>query len=88
MATRTKKAPAKKKAAARKAPARKAPVRKAPKMSAAGPVSREVRWQMIAEGAYHRARERGFSGGDEVADWLAAEAEVDARLRTEGREPH
>jgi hypothetical protein len=75
------------KAAVRKAPARKAPVREARAAHAAGPVSREARWQMIAEAAYHRARERDFRGGDDVADWLAAEAEVDARLRAEGREP-
>lgn len=86
MAKPAKKASAKK-AAVRKAPARKAPVRKAPAAHAAGPVSREERWQMIAEAAYHRARERDFRGGDDVADWLAAEAEVDARLRAEGREP-
>jgi hypothetical protein len=87
MATRkpAKKASAKK-AAVRKAPARKA-VRKARAAHAAGPVSREEDWQMIAEAACHRARERDFRGGDDVADWLAAEAEVDARLRAEGREP-
>jgi hypothetical protein len=32
---------------------------------------------MIAEAAYLRAEQRGFSGGDSVADWLAAEKEVD-----------
>jgi hypothetical protein len=36
---------------------------------------------MIADAAYFRAERRGFNGGDPVADWLAAEAEVDARLR-------
>lgn len=88
MATRkpAKKAPAKK-AAVRKTPARKPSVRRALAPQAAGPVTREERWQMIAEAAYHRAQERGFAGGDEVADWLAAEAEVDAQLRAEGREP-
>lgn len=86
MATRksAKKAPAKA-AAARKAVPRKTPVRRAP--AAAGPVSREERWQMVSEAAYYRAKERDFRGGDDVADWLAAEAEVDARLRAEGREP-
>jgi len=69
---------------AKKASAKKAAVRKARAAHAAGPVSREERWQMIAEAAYHRARERDFRSGDEVADWLAAEAEVDARLGAEG----
>src|SRR5512136_1416531 len=39
------------------------------------------RRQMIAEAAYFRAEKRGFSGGQEFRDWLAAEAEVDRRLR-------
>jgi len=36
---------------------------------------------MIAEGAYLRAERRGFAPGHEAADWLAAEAEVDALLK-------
>jgi hypothetical protein len=36
---------------------------------------------MIAEAAYLRAERRGFAAGDEVEDWMAAEAEVDALLR-------
>ncbi|MEJ2509176.1 MAG: DUF2934 domain-containing protein [Gammaproteobacteria bacterium] len=44
-------------------------------------VSPEERWRRIAEAAYLLAEERGFQGGDPVADWLAAEAEVDASLR-------
>lgn len=36
--------------------------------------SREAR---IAEAAYWRAERRGFSGGQELDDWLAAEREVD-----------
>ena len=36
--------------------------------------------QMIEEAAYLRAEKRGFSGGDPVADWLAAEAEIDELL--------
>jgi cytochrome c556 len=35
---------------------------------------------MVADAAYFRAERRGFSG-DPTADWLAAEAEVDAMLR-------
>ena len=40
---------------------------------------------MIAEAAYHRAAARGFHGGDPVDDWLAAEAEIDARLEAEAQ---
>jgi len=35
------------------------------------------RYQMIATAAYYRAEHRGFSGGNPVDDWLAAEAEID-----------
>jgi hypothetical protein len=38
------------------------------------------RQQLISEAAYHRAEARCFEPGHEVDDWLAAEAEVDARL--------
>ena len=40
---------------------------------------------MIAEAAYLRAAARGFAPGHELEDWLAAEAEVDARLGRRGR---
>ena len=32
----------------------------------------------VAIAAYFHAEHRGFKGGDPVADWLAAEAEIDA----------
>ena len=35
---------------------------------------------MIAETAYYKAEQRGFDPGHEVADWLAAEREVEAIL--------
>jgi hypothetical protein len=38
----------------------------------------EDRLRMIAEAAYFRAEQRGFVPGSELADWLAAEIEVDA----------
>lgn len=44
-----------------------------------------AREQLITEAAYHRAEARGFEPGHELEDWLAAEAEVDARLSGEGR---
>ncbi len=48
-------------------------------------VSENMRRSMIAQAAYLRAERRGFTGGDEVEDWLAAEAEVDALLKSGGR---
>ena len=42
--------------------------------------SREAR---IAEAAYWRAERRGFTAGQELDDWLAAEKEVDGHVATE-----
>jgi hypothetical protein len=39
--------------------------------------SRAERHAIIAKSAYMRARRRGFQGGQELEDWLAAEAEFD-----------
>lgn len=39
-----------------------------------------VRTALIAEAAYFRAEKRGFAPGHETEDWVAAEAEVDAKL--------
>ncbi|MGC2456410.1 MAG: DUF2934 domain-containing protein [Gallionellaceae bacterium] len=36
------------------------------------------REEMIAVAAYYLAEHRGFDGGDPLADWLAAEADIDA----------
>lgn len=46
-----------------------------------GAVPEVPRQVMIAAAAYFRAEQRGFVGGDSLDDWLAAEAEVDERLR-------
>lgn len=43
-------------------------------------VDPEHRASLIAEAAYFRSERRGFAAGYELEDWLAAEAEVDARL--------
>ena len=42
-------------------------------------VSAEQRHRMIAEAAYFRAAARGGTG-DPLADWLAAEADIDGRF--------
>ncbi len=47
-----------------------------------GPAAQR-RHRMIEEAAYFRAQRRGFVGGDPVADWLEAEAEVDRLLARE-----
>lgn len=43
-------------------------------------ITPEERQRMIAETAYHIAQQRGFQGDRAMADWLQAEAEVDARF--------
>lgn len=40
------------------------------------------REQMIAEAAYYHAERRGFEPGNEMSDWLQAEADVEAVLAT------
>ena len=37
---------------------------------------------IIAEAAYFLAEKRGFSPGDDVADWLQAESDVERMLRS------
>lgn len=70
---------------AKKRAPRKTPVKKAAKAAiesnADAPfVDPRTRAALIAEAAYYRAEKRGFAPGGEVADWQAAEAEVDAKL--------
>jgi Protein of unknown function (DUF2934) len=42
--------------------------------------SRSARHALIAEAAYNKAQQRGFTPGDDWHDWFAAEREVDALL--------
>ena len=69
--------------ASAKKPPRVAPSRaarpKAPGLIT-GDITPEMRHQMIAEAAYLRAEQRGFTPGDPLDDWLNAEREVDRLL--------
>jgi len=65
-------------------PARKA-TRKAKAKAKSQSVTEEQRIQMIEEAAYFKAEERGFEGGDPIADWLTSEQEVDQIL---SQNPH
>jgi len=40
-----------------------------------------VRRQLVAAEAYFLAERRGFTAGNELEDWVAAEAAVDSRLQ-------
>lgn len=87
-----KKAPVKKvaqqTAAPKKAAVKKASPKKVQRAAATAPsrITHEERWHMIAEAAYWRAEKRGFAGGGEVDDWLAAEADIDGQLGAAGIE--
>jgi hypothetical protein len=52
----------------------------APRRPLTGFDFREAREEMIRIAAYFIAEKRGFLAGAELDDWLAAEAEIDARL--------
>lgn len=45
-------------------------------------LSEDERRRMIAEAAYYRAEQRGFSAGGEVDDWLTAEREISQLLQS------
>jgi hypothetical protein len=71
-------------AAPKKAPPPPAPVTAALKKKPAMTVSPEERFKMIEQAAYFRAEKHGFQV-DAHANWLAAEAEVDAILAKKGK---
>jgi len=48
-------------------------------------ISSQQRQEMIATTAYLIAEQRGFSGGNSVDDWFAAEQQVDTYLNTQER---
>ena len=61
------------------APAAKtAPAKAAPAGATATPAERQA---MIAKAAYFIAQQRGFGGGNEAADWIQAEQQVDLVLK-------
>lgn len=58
-----------------------APAKSAPTKPALTPAERA---KMVAEAAYYLAEKRGFKGGNEIADWAAAEKQVDALIAKRG----
>lgn len=74
------KVPAPAKAAAKKPAAKKIPASQTPLKPSTAPkpaLSTEQRNHYVAVAAFYLAERRGFTLGDPVNDWLAAEAEVD-----------
>jgi len=79
------KAPAavKKPTAAKVAPVKAVPLKPAAKSLSAKPkISPEERWKLVAEAAYYLAEKRHFAAGHSEADWLTAERQVDAKLKS------
>lgn len=84
-------APQKKRTAVRKKATKKTKKRTIELVTvpAQGKTTPEERHRQIAEAAYFRAEQRGFSGRDPERDWYEAEAEIDAALcRDEGKVRH
>ena len=48
-------------------------------------VSRDEKQRMIATAAYYRFVKKGGTHSDQLADWLAAEAEIEKALQTDCR---
>ncbi len=69
--------PVAKKAAA---PKTAKPAPRTTKANGSSPVSLEQRANYVEVAAYYIAERRGFAPGDPLADWTAAEAEVDRLL--------
>ena len=58
-----------------------APKRSAERQTAGPKIVPEQRQHLIAQAAYFIAERRGFAPGNEVEDWLQAEAEIEACTR-------
>lgn len=73
-------------APAKAVPAKAAPAKSAAKVAPAvvpkPKISPEERWKLVAEAAYYLAEKRHFAAGHSEADWLAAERQVDAKLKS------
>ena len=52
-----------------------------PELLASAKVNPDVRRQLVAAEAYFLAERRGFAAGNELEDWVTAEAVVDSRLQ-------
>ena len=76
--TRTQKSKATSKPGSRVAVSANSPAKGAPEIpkSSAPSISAEERERLIARVAYFRAEKRGFAPGNELQDWIEAEAEV------------
>jgi hypothetical protein len=92
----TAKAADKTKASSKKAPSKKTTTtspkgtHKPPRSSAIKKpsITPEERWKMISDAAYYIAEKRGFQNNNPEADWLQAEAQIDATLMAPKNKPN
>ena len=73
-------APAKAPKTTQPAPGRKSSI----SSNARAEVSPDELRKLVSEAAYYRAKQRGFSPGHEMEDWIQAEAEVLRRIGADG----
>lgn len=59
------------------------PIKSAARPHSAQSSASEKRHEMIAVAAYYHAERRGFLAGDELGDWLEAEAEIEHLLEAQ-----
>lgn len=68
-----------------KVPARRSPAARTAVVSVNSELTPDERHRMIAEAAYRRAEQRGFTGGDPLQDWLEAEAAIELQMKNGNR---
>jgi len=77
-------APAKAPRTTKPAEAGKAGLRSSISSNARAEVSPDELRKLVSEAAYYRAKQRGFTPGHEMEDWIQAEAEVLGRIGADG----
>jgi DUF2934 family protein len=78
-------APAKAPRTAKPAEAGKAAMKSTISGAARAEMSADELRKLVSEAAYYRAKQRGFTPGHEMEDWIQAEAEVLRRIGAEQR---
>jgi len=73
-------APAKAPKTAKPAEAGKAGIKSTINSNARAEMSPDELRKLVSEAAYYRAKQRGFTPGHEMEDWIQAEAEVLRRI--------
>ena len=77
-------APAKAPKTAKPAEAGKAGMKSTISSNARAEMSPDELRKLVSEAAYYRAKQRGFTPGHEMEDWVQAEAEVLRRIGADG----